>query len=195
MTTAPTVGERKYPRNVRLDSSTSVTLRLMGPSDRDAVLALARSLPPHDLLFLRTDITQPDVVDEWIANIKAGRTATVLAEAGGQLAGYALVHLNDALWTRHVGEIRMIVHPDYRRSGLGRQLAAEIFALAKSLGLGKLTAQMTPDQRGARATFERLGFHVEAVLSDHVIDREGGTHDLVVMSHDVTGFSGTEDVA
>jgi RimJ/RimL family protein N-acetyltransferase len=195
MTTAATVGERKYPRNIRLDSSKSVTLRLMGPQDRDAVLALARALPPHDLLFLRTDITEPEVVDEWIENIQAGRTATVLADAGGELAGYALVHHNEALWTRHIGEIRMIVHPDYRRSGLGRQLAAEIFALARSLGLTKVTAQMTPDQRGARATFERLGFHVEAVLSDHVIDREGGTHDLVIMSHDVRGFSGTEDVA
>lgn len=195
MTSAPATKKRKYPRDIRLDSAKSVTLRLMGRGDREAVLVLARSLPSHDLLFLRTDITEPEVVDEWIANIEAGRTATVLAEAGGELAGYALVHFNDALWTRHVGEIRMIVHPDYRRSGLGRKLAAEVFALARDLGLAKLTAHMTPDQLGARTTFERLGFHVEALLSDHVIDREGGTHDLLVMSYDVTGFSGTEDVA
>jgi hypothetical protein len=48
---------------------------------------------------------------------------------------------------------------------------------------------MTPDQRGARATFERLGFHPEALLADFVVDREGKTRDLLIMSHDVAGFT------
>jgi hypothetical protein len=41
---------------------------------------------------------------------------------------------------------------------------------------------MTPEQVSARATFEELGFRVEAQLQDWVVDREGRSRDLVVMS-------------
>jgi RimJ/RimL family protein N-acetyltransferase len=44
---------------------------------------------------------------------------------------------------------------------------------------------MTVDQKGAIALFEGLGFSPEAVLRDHVRDRDGRKHDLVVLSHDV----------
>ena len=79
--------------------------------------------------------------------------------------------------------------PPTRRTGLGRRLAREIFDLARAHGLRKITAQMTPDQAGARAVFEKLGFQVEALLGDWVEDRHGRPRDLLVMTHDVAGFS------
>ena len=180
---------RSYPREVAVSGGGSVTFRLMEAADREGVLAFARGLPPDDLLFLRLDITSPEGAAEWVRNIEAGRTVTVLAEANGQIVGYASVHHNDAMWNRHLGEIRVNVGSEYRRRGLGRRLTEEVFSIARSLGLRKITAQMTPDQRGARATFERLGFHPEALLADFVVDREGKTRDLLIMSHDLAGFT------
>jgi hypothetical protein len=52
----------------------------------------------------------------------------------------------------------------------------------------KLTAQMTADQRGALAVFESMGFRGEALLRDHVKDRDGVKHDLVILGHDVARF-------
>jgi hypothetical protein len=46
-------------------------------------------------------------------------------------------------------------------------------------------ARMTPDQRGAIALFEEMGFRGEAMLRDHVRDREGKVHDLAILSLDV----------
>jgi RimJ/RimL family protein N-acetyltransferase len=161
----------------------------MEPSDRDALLAFARSLPNDDLIFLRTDITEPKTVDAWMSYIKSGRTISVVAEADGKLAGYASIHLNDALWTRHVGELRVLVGREQRGIGLGKRLTNEAFAIAKDLGLKKITAQMPTEQRGARQVFERLGFRPEALLADHVMSRDGQTHDLLIMSYDVAGFS------
>jgi RimJ/RimL family protein N-acetyltransferase len=171
-----------------------VTFRLMTPADRNAVLEFAQSLPHDDLLFLRLNITTPDGLDEWVANIEGGRTITVLAETGGQVVGYASIHHNDTMWNRHVGEIRVNVGAEYRRLGLGRRLTDEVFSIARDIGLRKITAQMTPDQTGARVTFERLGFRPEALLADYVVDREGRTRDLLIMSHDVAGFSDVEHV-
>ena len=161
----------------------------MEPSDRDALLAFARSLPNDDLIFLRTDITEPKTVDAWMNYIKSGRTISVVAEADGRIAGYASIHLNEALWTRHVGELRVLVGREQRGIGLGKRLTNEAFAIAKDLGLKKITAQMPTEQRGARQVFERLGFRPEALLADHVMSRDGHTHDLLLMSYDVAGFS------
>lgn len=180
---------REYPRSVKLEDGSSASLRLMGRKDANSMVAFAQSLPEDDLLFLRTDITNPAVVDTWVENIDDGLTVTVLAEANGELAGYASLHHNEVTWQRHVGEIRIQVGRRYRSQGLGRRLAAEVFAVARDLGLRKITAQMTPDQKGAIATFERLGFQPEALMQDFVIDRAGRTRDLMIMAHDVEGFT------
>jgi len=180
---------RPYPIQIKLRDGRSATLRLMQPDDLDKIVDFARNLPADDLLFLRTDITDRNVVKQWIDNIKNGHTITLLAEVDGELCAYASVHLDQARWTRHIGEIRVIASSRYRGAGLGRRLVAEIFDLARSLGLKKITAQMTTDQAAARAAFERLGFQVEAMLADWVEDRRGRSRDLLVMTHDVTGFS------
>jgi L-amino acid N-acyltransferase YncA len=179
----------RYPKQVSLRDGREVTLRLMNSGDKQAVLDFAGSLPEGDLLFLRTDICDPAIVDSWIKNIEHELSTTLVAEANQQLAAYASLHREGARWTRNVGEIRLNVAPAYRRSGLGRVLAEEIFWVARKSGVRKITAQMTPDQPSARATFERLGFQVEALLGDWVEDRRGRPHDLLVMTYDLQGFT------
>lgn len=178
-----------YPKSVTLPEGPTVELRLMTAADRDAILAFARNLPQEDLLFLRVDLTQPDVVDTWVSNLAAGFSTTLLAYDEHGLVGYAAVHRNPAPWTRRVGEIRVNVSPTYRGKGLGRVLTSQIFDVAQGLGLAKLVANMTSDQHGAQAAFRRLGFVPEAVLADYVEDRAGRLRDLVIMTHDIEGHS------
>ncbi len=179
----------RLPKRVTLTDGGQVELREMTADDRDAVLAFARRLPEDDLLFLRVDITDPAVVDEWVANIAGGHSSSLLAYDGDKMVGYATVHRNRARWTRRVGEIRVNVSPNYRGRGLGKLLTAEIFDVARKLGLKKLMANMTSDQRGAQAAFRRLGFIVEALLADYVEDRDGTARDMIVMSYDVDGHT------
>lgn len=193
MSAAPPSAGRDYPRPVQLNGGTPVTLRLMTPADAAAIAVFARSLPEDDLLFLRMDITDPEAVAHWMRNLEAGLTTTVIAEAGGAIAGYAALVQNRVGWQRHLGEIRTQVALPYRSRGLGRALAGEIFSLARRRGLRKIVAQMTPDQKGAMSTFERLGFRPEALLQDFVVDHSGRTRDLVVMAYDVTGLTDHAD--
>lgn len=178
-----------YPKSVTLPEGPTVELRLMTAADRDAILAFARNLPQEDLLFLRVDLTQPDVVDTWVSNLAAGFSTTLLAYDEHGLVGYAAVHRNPAPWTRRVGEIRVNVSPTYRGKGLGRVLTSQIFDVAQGLGLAKLVANMTSDQHGAQAAFRRLGFVPEAVLADYVEDRAGRLRDLVIMTYDIEGHT------
>jgi len=183
-----------YPREIGVGGNRKATLRLMEASDRDRILDFARALPPDSLLFLRKDITDPKVVDEWVRDVEAGRTITVLAEGDGELVGYGSLWQDESFWGRHVGEIRVLVRPDYRGVGLGRHLSFDVFAIAKDLELDKIIARMAPEQKRARARLERLGFTVDAVLRGFVRDRDGKPHDLLVMSSDVGGLTDEEQL-
>jgi len=179
----------EYPRTIALPDGQAVEVRLMTAQDRDAMLAFARSLPHEDLLFLRIDITDPAVVDDWIHNIATGLSTTLIACDATGIVGYATVHRTRAPWTRGVGELRVNVGAAYRARGLGRVLTAQIFDIARGLGLRKIMANMTTDQHGAQAAFRRLGFVPEALLADYVEDRNGTPRDLVMMSYDIGGHS------
>jgi hypothetical protein len=46
-----------YPKELTLADGQRVNLRAMTPADKSAMLTFTRSLPPDDLLFLRSDVT------------------------------------------------------------------------------------------------------------------------------------------
>ena len=221
-----TAAPRTYPRKITVGGDT-LTLRPMTAADAEVALAFARTLPTHDLLFLRRDITRPDSVAIWMQGIERGRITTILAESpggdrdneaqsrtatalpgpvralggvGGHVGaphavvhGYATIDRGDLSWSPHVAEMRVMVSAAMRGKGLGRLLTQEGFAVAVGLGIEKIIAQMTVDQKGAIAVFEGMGFRPEALLRDHVKDREGRTHDLLILSHDVARFQSQMD--
>jgi len=180
--------KRSYPRSLPSEGG-DIEVRLLRPDDEAALLAFAKRLTPHDLLFLPRDISEPKVVAAWVAASDDESMLTLLATRDGAVRGCATLVRDPLSWSRHVGELRVIVDPELRGSGLGQKLAQECFAIALEMGGEKLTAQMTTDQRGAIAVFEGLGFRPEALLHDHVKDRAGQTHDLVVLAHDVAKFA------
>jgi L-amino acid N-acyltransferase YncA len=194
MTEASTPILESYPREVKVGDNRTVALRLMEKSDRDRIVDFARALPPDDLLFLRRDITDPEVVDEWVQDIERGRTVTVLAEKDDELLAYGSLLLHETFWGRHMGEIRVLVRSDYRGLGLGLQLTSDVFAIAKDAGIEQMIARMTTEQERTRAILERLGFKQEAVLRGFVRDREGNRRDLLVMSAGVGRLMDTKQM-
>ena len=175
---------RSYPRTVACGES-QVEIARMASTDRDALVSLVATLPAQDLLFLRRDIGHPKVVDAWMRSLDAGELTSLVARDGGAMVGCTAIVTDELSWSRHVGELRVLVGPAWRGKGLGRVLIQECFAQALELGLKKLVAQMTTDQRSAIAVFEELGFRAEALLHKHVAGRDGQLHDLVLLSHDV----------
>ncbi len=180
---------RTFPRDVAHGDQT-LTLVQLSSQQREEMLEFARALPRHDLLFLRRDLTRESEVDGLLAEIGRGLVTTLLAYRDGTMIGYGTLHRSSLHWERHVGELRIVVRPEDRKSGLGRLLTQEVFSLALSEGVEKMVARMTSDQKGAIRTFEGLGFAPEALLKDHVKDLEGEPHDLLIMAHSVAEFDG-----
>jgi ribosomal protein S18 acetylase RimI-like enzyme len=78
-----------------------------------------------------------------------------------------------------------VVDPERRRSGVGHELARRALIDALEAGLVKVVVEVMADQAPAVGLFTTIGFRPEAVLSNYVRDRDGGLHDLLVLTHDV----------
>lgn len=162
--------------------------------DMEPMAAFARILPEHDLLFLGRDLKHRRVVEAWVEAVEDGFIDSILAESSeGEILATAALVRDPLGWSPHVGEIRLLVHPERRGEGLGRALLQEIFRIALTRECKKLVAQMTPDQTGAIALFEEMGFRGEAMLRDHVQGRNGNLHDLAILSQDVDRMAATLD--
>ncbi|MNQ83066.1 putative acetyltransferase YhhY [compost metagenome] len=157
----------------------------MTPADGTALSSFVRALSSHDLLFVRRDISHPKVIAAWLEALGQGNVTSLVAYDGDDLVGCTAIVTDPLSWSRHVGEMRVLVAPTWRGCGLGRVLIQECFALGLELELEKLTVQMTVDQQAAIAVFEDLGFRAESVLHNHVKDHDGNAYDLALLSHDV----------
>lgn len=173
--------QQRYPRTLHLGDE-GLVLRLIHQDDTAAVVDLAQRQPADDLLYLRRDLTRPDVVDAWLRRAADGQIVILVAEAHDGLVGYASIDREEANWTSHVRDVRVLVDAAARRHGLGRALVREAITIAYELGAHKIVAQMPREQQAARRLFADFGFRQEAVLRRHVRDRAGDKHDLIVMA-------------
>jgi L-amino acid N-acyltransferase YncA len=154
----------------------------LAPEHCDALLRFFRELPDGDRTFIKEDVTDPATVQAWAAG--EDRAQRWVAEDGGEVLGYVAVRRLPG-WSDHVGEVRLVVAPAARGTGLGRQLARHALVQAVESGMTKLVVEVVAEQGAALALFTELGFSGEALLRDQIRDREGQLRDLMVLAHHV----------
>jgi ribosomal protein S18 acetylase RimI-like enzyme len=150
------------------------------PNHVEALIEFFGRLPNRDLTFIKEDV-KPDAVRSW-----SSADQQWLAMAGDVVTGYVAVQPL-AAWSDHVGELRLVVHPDRRRRGIGRALARHALLQAVRAGRRKVVVELAADQEHALAMFVSIGFEGEALLRDHIRDRDGELRDLVMLAHFVDG--------
>ncbi|NCL74682.1 GNAT family N-acetyltransferase [Rhodococcus sp. YH1] len=149
----------------------------LGRDHTDALIEFFARLPAEDLTLMREDVTEPDTVRGW-----ADRPAHWVALDDGAVVGFAAVRPLPS-WSDHVGELRLVVDSAHRRLGIGRALARHALADAIRAGRRKVVVELAADQEHSLAMFGSLGFTGEALLRDHIRDREGNLRDLVMLAH------------
>jgi len=175
------MAKEPFPKTVKL-SGTDFAFRLMTAHDRAAILKMAVQLEEADLYFMRGDITQPEMVDEWVDDVESGRALTILVEDRGKIVAYGTLHYNQIYWNRHLAEVRIMVSSGYRNRSLGTEITNELMRLAKERKFDKVLSFMAAEDKGAQKMLEGAGFRAEALLSDWIKTRDNQTHDLVIMS-------------
>jgi L-amino acid N-acyltransferase YncA len=110
------------------------------------------------------------------------RAIPLLALMGDRIIADGTLHHRRAGARRHVGEVRVVVDPEYRNKGVGRGILHKLIELAKDRDVDALVFEAVADKEAAAIrTAQVLGFNTAAVLKNHVMDMDGSTHDLIVM--------------
>lgn len=177
-----------YPRTVIVKDDRELELWPMTPEDAPALLEFYRGLPPEDLLYLREDVTKPESMNRWVDSIESEQGWHLLAGYEGRIIADGELDHQFYGWSRHVGELRIVVAPTFRGSGLSTLMVREILAQAVDEGLHKVMVQMMVDQHSAIHLCKKLGFRHEALLMEHVQDQHGQLRDLVIMAYFVKDF-------
>jgi ribosomal protein S18 acetylase RimI-like enzyme len=155
-------------------------IRHIDSGDQDRLARFLERVPEADRTFFKEDVDDPQAGHVWM---QPGPGRTVAVE-DGEVVGWLAVVPKPG-WSSHVGEVRLIVDPAHRGRGIGRTLARRAVLEALELGLEKMVVEVIAVQEPTIAMFRSLGFDPEALLSDHVRDRNGDLRDLMVLSHSV----------
>ncbi len=140
-------------------------------------------VPESDHNSFAEDVFEPGLIQGWLSDSRARRAVAV---DDGTVVGYVAV-LPQVGWSSHVGSLRVVVDPAARGKGVGRALARYGLLASLDLGLAKTVVEVVVDAVPAIGMFEAIGFEPEALLRDHVRDKGGELHDLVVLAHLVDG--------
>jgi len=178
--------ELRYPLRAVLKSGRPVFLRPLQHRDEAELAFFFSELPRECTEFLKDDVHDPEVVRGFIRQCGTDRVYAILAlTEEDRVVGDGTLHMNLHGWRRHVGEVRVVVSPEFQRQGLATALIRELVNQASVLGLKKLEAQILDSQEGARIAFEQLGFREEARLRAHALDVHNRLHDLLILTHNV----------
>ncbi len=171
-----------------LKDGKEVLIRELTLEDLDRLMKFYRELPLEDRKYLRVDVTNRDVVKERIAMSKTGKVFRIVALDGDEIVADGALELSPEEWSKHLGELRVIVAKAYQRKGLGMIMMRELYHLAAEKKVEKLVVRMMRPQIAARNICRKLGFHEEHLFPDYVKDMEGKPQDLIVMTCNMNEF-------
>jgi RimJ/RimL family protein N-acetyltransferase len=144
-----------------------------------------KALSPKDRIYLRSDVTQFNVIKTRFKAQEEGLVHRLIAISGEKIIADGSLELPGKTWKKHQGEIRLIVASEYQKKGLGLIMAKELWQLAFREKLQDIIVKIMKPQKGALKIFKKLGFEEEAVLEDYVSDVKGRKQDLIVMRCDI----------
>jgi ribosomal protein S18 acetylase RimI-like enzyme len=152
-------------------------IRPLEPGDAEAMRRFFGRIPEGDRTFFKEDVTDPAVLTAWT---RPGAGRSIAIEGDTVVGSVALVPLTG--WSSHVAELRVVVDPDHRGRGVGRDLSRQAVLEALDRGLEKIVVEVVADQEPAIEMFRALGFHPEALLKDHIRDQTGELRDLLILA-------------
>ena len=165
----------------RTSQTGDLTVKPLAEVGAGAVRSFFERIPESDRTFFREDVLDDATLMAWFDDRRNRRSVALV---GDEVVGYLAV-LPGVGWSAHVGELRIVVDPGRRRSGIGQMLARTGLLVSLELGLTKVVVEIVADQEALLAMFHSLGFEAEGLLRGHVKTAQGELHDLLLLAHSV----------
>lgn len=145
----------------------SFTLRDAAVADLEAMRAIYNDAVLHTTATYDYHPRPPDQQQAWFAARQAAALPMLVADVGGEVAGYASYGPFRA-WEgyRYTVEHAVYVAARFRRQGIASALVEALIARAQAQGLHLLVAGIDADNAGSIELHRRLGFAPAGVLKE-----------------------------
>jgi ribosomal protein S18 acetylase RimI-like enzyme len=129
-------------------------------------LAPSRRTPDHYADFLGSQLDNPDVL-------------VLVADQGGTVIGYTFAAMEGYDYKSLRGPAALLhdilVGPDHRGRGVGRQLLEETLSLLRSRGARQIVLSTAERNESAQRLFMRMGFRKTMIEMTRELDDSDGT--------------------
>lgn len=142
-------------------------IRIADENDADAISKLNKELFTV-LNELKGDIYNPVAFPKYFINsmIKSHEADYILIEEDNKVVGYALIEQRESPYTEYSAFVEehfayiyeLVVLPEYRSMGYGKQMLKEAEAWAKVRGLSSIELNCLSNNDDAKAFYEKTGF-------------------------------------
>jgi RimJ/RimL family protein N-acetyltransferase len=176
------MSEKRYPKEIILKDRTPVTLRLLEPEDRDALIRFYREMDVAFTWYLKEDPCSPAVIDKWLRYQQEGRSFAIVACNEDLIVAHASLMLRPYGARKHIGRLRIIVVPEFSHKQLGTWMIFDLTKRAMELELERIRIDFVVgiDDYAIHAV-QKLDFVKEGLLRDYIQDPDGRYHDYQIM--------------
>jgi ribosomal protein S18 acetylase RimI-like enzyme/purine-nucleoside phosphorylase len=133
--------------------ASGLILRDGRPDEAESILALWRESG--------ATVSQTDTVEDLLRTLLEGPAIVLVAEQDGRLVGSIIGGFDG--WRGNI--YRLVVHPEYRRRGIARRLAAEVESRLRRQGVKRITALVEKDHADANGFWSAIGYRLDHRLS------------------------------
>lgn len=166
---------------VTLRDGARVLLRPLVQNDRQALLNFFATTSADELRFMRHNVSEPSVIDQWIDHLDYEKVFPVAAVVGERIVGEGTLHFNTGS-ARHRAELRIFLGKEFRRRGLGTKLTQTMIEIAKRKSLYLLEVQIVRDLSNDIKAMEKVGFDTVCTFEDYYMLPDGELRDVVLMT-------------
>ena len=154
----------------RLRDGTEVTIRAIGPDDKERMLNAFRELSPESVytrvFHLKKDLSAEEL--RRLTEVDPGKEVALVVTIGSGageriIAGGRYVAAGDA------AEIAFAVEEDYQRRGIAGRLLRRLAGIARERGIARFEAFVLPENVSMLEVFRRSGFVMGTKREDGVV--------------------------
>ena len=138
-----------------------ISLRVARPEDAPVLAAAERAIAavPGQLVSLPAELLDERFAQKIASLAVADNGRYLVAEAGGQLVGHAMLDPLPLAAVRHVVHLTIAVHPGWQGRGVGRALLEALVSWAREApAVGKIELHVRASNTKAQALYRTLGF-------------------------------------
>jgi L-amino acid N-acyltransferase YncA len=177
-----------YPRETVLKDGSCVLLRPATREDEEKLSEFFARIPDNERWFLRDDLTDPAIMQQWIKDLDYQRVIPMVAvrQDDNRVIANVRLHRRPAKCMKHVAHLRITVDPEFRQQRLGTWMLIDAIKLAMEIGIEKLVAEFVEGvEEAAIGAAHKLDFFEQAVIKDYVMDPQGNYKNLIIMVKNV----------